>query len=423
MSRRAGVIVKSTATLLYLITLYLLLFQFTIEGVELFVTLLISYMFIGLSLVGLMVSKGMVPVWFSWIGALVSLVVFGYSIEGYMTMKLCLGAAFLMAASMALRWPGNLISDGIAIVILMVFQRTSSLLGETLLVKTPPHIDLSAEVALIAIFSATAVVVSLVQLLSQRLSEAENTVSHLDVTIDRLSEFNQDLQRYARMADEEAITKERNRISREIHDISGYIFTNLIALMDAAISMGGRNPEALMELHLAARAQAKEGLQETRRALRELRASDSHRDRGIAAIYKIKTVFERVTGITVTIETGNLPPHFNDEIDMAIYRVVQEALTNAMRHGRAKTVTVQFWIVQNTLELCVQDDGVGAKEIAKGIGLSGMEERVGHLGGTIRATNAPEGGFRLVVAIPLPASLVPGTVPEPVAPMEGTDGN
>lgn len=423
MSRRAGVIVKSTATLLYLITLYLLLFQFTIEGVELFVTLLISYMFIGLSLVGLMVSKGMVPVWFSWIGALVSLVVFGYSIEGYMTMKLCLGAAFLMAASMALRWPGNLISDGIAIVILMVFQRTSSLLGETLLVKTPPHIDLSAEVALIAIFSATAVVVSLVQLLSQRLSEAENTVSHLDVTIDRLSEFNQDLQRYARMADEEAITKERNRISREIHDISGYIFTNLIALMDAAISMGGRNPEALMELHLAARAQAKEGLQETRRALRELRASDSHRDRGIAAIYKIKTVFERVTGITVTIETGNLPPHFNDEIDMAIYRVVQEALTNAMRHGRAKTVTVQFWIVQNTLELCVQDDGVGAKEIAKGIGLSGMEERVGHLGGTIRATNAPEGGFRLVVVIPLPPSLVPGTVPEPVAPMEGTDGN
>jgi signal transduction histidine kinase len=423
MSRRAGVIVKSTATLLYLITLYLLLFHFSIEGVELFVTLLISYVFIGLSLVGLLVSKQTVPLWFSWIGALVSLVVFGYSIEGYLTIKLCLGVAFLMTASMTLRWPRNLISDGIAIAVLTMFQRTSSLFGETLLVKTPPHIDVSAEVALIAVFSATAVVVSLVQLLSERLSEAEQTVSHLDVTIDRLSQFNQDLQRYARMADEEAITKERNRISREIHDISGYIFTNLIALMDAAISMGGKNPEALMELHLAARAQAKEGLQETRRALRELRASDSHRDRGIAAIFKIKTVFERVTGITVNIETGNMPPHFNDEIDMAIYRVVQEALTNAMRHGRAKTINVQFWIVQNTLELCVQDDGVGAKEIAKGIGLSGMEERVGHLGGIIRAANAPEGGFRLVVKIPLHPSLVPTVSQGTGVPVEGKDGN
>lgn len=423
MSRRAGVIVKSTATLLYLITLYLFLFYFKIEGFELFVTLLISYIFIGVSILGLMVSKRLVPVWFSWIGALASLVLFGYSIEGYLTIKLCLGVAFLMAASMTLRWPSNLISDGIAIAVLTVFQRTSSLLGETMLVKTPPRIDVAAEVALITVFSATAVVVSLVQLLSERLSEAEQTVSHLDVTIDRLSQFNQDLQRYARMADEEAITKERNRISREIHDISGYIFTNLIALMDAAISMGGKNPEALMELHLVARAQAKEGLQETRRALRELRASDSHRDRGIAAIYKIKTVFERVTGITVTIETGNMPPHFNDEIDMAIYRVVQEALTNAMRHGRAKTINVQFWIAQNALELCVHDDGVGAKEIAKGIGLSGMEERVGHLGGTIRAANAPEGGFRLVVKIPLPPPFITAESQEAVAPAEGNNGN
>jgi len=85
-----------------------------------------------------MVSKRMVPVWFSWIGALASLVVFGYSIEGYLTIKLCLGVAFLMAASMTLRWPGNLISDGIAIAVLTSFQRTSSLFGETMLVKTIP---------------------------------------------------------------------------------------------------------------------------------------------------------------------------------------------------------------------------------------------------------------------------------------------
>ncbi|MCA1949250.1 MAG: hypothetical protein LDL24_01650, partial [Treponema sp.] len=185
---------------------------------------------------------------------------------------------------------------------------------------------------------------------------------------------------------------------------SGYIFTNIIALMDAAISMGGRDPEALADLHTTVRAQAKEGLQETRRALRELRASDTHRERGIAAIYKIKSVFERVTGIKVDIEAGNMPPSFGEEIDMAVYRVVQEALTNAMRHGRASHVWVHFWIIDDKLELSVQDDGLGSKDIVKGIGLSGMEERIKHLGGTIRAGNAPEGGFKVLVHIPLGAS-------------------
>ena len=67
--------------------------------------------------------------------------------------------------------------------------------------------------------------------------EAESTVHHLDTTINQLSKINQDLQQYARTIDEEAISRERNRISREIHDISGYRFTNVIALMDAAISI------------------------------------------------------------------------------------------------------------------------------------------------------------------------------------------
>jgi signal transduction histidine kinase len=66
-------------------------------------------------------------------------------------------------------------------------------------------------------------------------------------------------------------------------------------------------------------------------------------------------------------------------------------------------VWVHFWIVDDTLELSVQDDGLGAKDIVKGIGLSGMEERIKHLGGTIKAGNAPEGGFKVVVHIPLGA--------------------
>ncbi len=333
--------------------------------------------------------------------AVVSIVILGYPMEAYLTVKLLLCAGCLLALALRFSWPRNLILCAVSLAAFVAFQRPNVLFGETVLTRTAPGIGGAEAAVLILALASVALAACLVRALADMLREAEAAVAHLDVTIDRLSEFNQDLQRYARVADEEAITKERNRISREIHDISGYIFTNLVALMDAAISMGGRDAERLAELHAAARAQAKEGLQETRRALRALRASDAHRERGIAAIFKIKTVFERVTGIEVAVEAGNMPPSFGDEIDLAVYRIVQEALTNAMRHGRATRVTVQFWIEDGSLELCVQDDGLGAKEIAKGIGLTGMEERVGKLGGTVSAENAVEGGFRLRVRIPL----------------------
>jgi len=338
----------------------------------------------------------------AWVAGAAAIVLLGYSIEAYLTVKLCLCAGFLVIAASRSPWPWNVLFSAITIAVIYFFQFRTSLFGESLLAEEAPRFRPGEALAFVVYLSLVTAAACVIRGLHDRLRDAEAAVSHLDLTIDRLSDFNQDLQRYARVADEEAITKERNRISREIHDISGYIFTNLIALMDAAVSMGGRDFERLGELHLAARSQAKEGLQETRRALRELRASDSHRDRGIAAIYKIKTVFERVTGIEVTMEAGNLPPSFGDEMDLAIYRVVQEALTNAMRHGRATKVAVCFWIADGILELCVQDDGIGSGAIEKGIGLAGMEERLARFGGTVRAGNAPEGGFRLLASIPLP---------------------
>ena len=236
---------------------------------------------------------------------------------------------------------------------------------------------------------------SLVQTVFQQKSAAEASVNHLNMTIAHLSKINQDLQSYARTIDEEAIASERNRISREIHDISGYRFTNIIALMDAAMSMGGRNPEKLQELYIAARSQAKDGILETRRALQALRTDELYRRRGIAAIYKICSVFHEVTGIKIAIESGNTPNSLGPRIDSVIYRLVQEALTNAMLHGRASEVKIYLWIHDQILNVVVQDNGIGALQVEKGIGLSGMEERVGELGGVLETGPVPEGGFKV----------------------------
>ncbi|NLJ10891.1 MAG: sensor histidine kinase [Treponema sp.] len=403
MCRAVRITLLVIAVLLYGIGLILFLTTNSSINTDLWATVIISYLFLGIAGFFMIKARTLPGKMLACVGAVSSYIILGYSIEAYLTIKLCLAAAFFILNGLCLAWPLNSLAGTVALSLFAIFQHPSRLLGETMLTPQIPQIDRPTEITFVALLFVVMLSVSFLRALIDKLKAAQETVAHLDVTIDRLSEFNQDLQRYARTADEEAITRERNRISREIHDISGYIFTNIIALMDAAISMGGRDPSALAELHTTVRVQAKEGLQETRRALRELRASDTHRERGIAAIYKIKTVFERVTGIQVSIEAGNMPPSFGDEIDMAVYRVVQEALTNAMRHGRASHVWVQFWIVDDTLELSVQDDGLGAKDIVKGIGLSGMEERIKHLGGTIKAGNAPEGGFKVVVHIPLGA--------------------
>ena len=403
MCRAVQITLLLIAVLLYSIGLILFLNTGSALNFDLWTTVIISYLFLGIAGFFMIIAATLPSKILAWLGAVIAYILLGYSIEAYLTIKLCLAAAFFIINGLYLFWPANSIAGSAALVLFAIFQHPSHLLGETMLTTQIPQIDGPSEITFVAVLFVVMLSVSFIRALQDKLKAAQETVSHLDATIDRLSEFNQDLQRYARTADEEAITRERNRISREIHDISGYIFTNIIALMDAAISMGGRDPTALAELHTTVRVQAKEGLQETRRALRELRASDTHRERGIAAIYKIKSVFERVTGIQVSIEAGNMPPSFGDEIDMAVYRVVQEALTNAMRHGRASHVWVHFWIVDDHLELSVQDDGLGAKDIVKGIGLSGMEERIKHLGGSIKAGNAPEGGFKVLVHIPLGA--------------------
>lgn len=373
------------------------------KAAEFFITFSVSF-FIAVLLSGILVLAQHISIMLvSGFFAAFCLIVATYSLPTSMAIRICLYAGFLVLISVKFSFPLNIILATLSIVVFTVFQ-TSKPLGASyalFAVSETAQTGLAQVLAQAAILEVISLLSSLYRGASDRFIDSKKTIEHLDTTINRLSRFNQDLQQYARMIDEEAILKERNRISREIHDISGYMFTNLIALMDAAISMGGKDPERLSELHLAARAQAKEGLVETRKALKALRSSEIGREKGLNAIYKIKKVFEKVTGIQVHIESGNIPVSFGQSIDLALYRLIQEALTNAMRHGRATEVFITLWIQDNMLEVVVRDNGIGSKQIVKGIGLSGMEERLANLGGTLTADSLPEGGFRLTAQIPL----------------------
>jgi signal transduction histidine kinase len=329
------------------------------------------------------------------------LIVLGYSIGAFLSSRLVLGIGLMMEIGILADFPHALVIAGCALAALALAQALPATLGSSSLVDTPPHPALDQLAAYCFVLAAFAVAASLLSRMNARRQEQDEMLRLQEATLDTLAELNRNLQGYARTVDEESSERERSRISREIHDISGYIFTNLIALMDAAGSMPRDAQAGLTDILITARKTAQEGLQETRLALRKLREEQPRKTNTPRAIFKIVSIFRKITDLDVMLSLGNLPNSLSQELNLALYRTVQEALTNAVRHGKATKVRVIFWAEGDELRLTITDNGKGAFEVVKGIGLTGMGERIGALGGTVRVGQAPEGGFSLAVQVPL----------------------
>ena len=329
------------------------------------------------------------------------LIVLGYSIEAFLSARLVLGIGLMAEIGFLVGFPFALIPAGLAVAALAVTQAVPLVLGSSAIVEVPPRPSPDQLAAYCFVLAVSAVAASLIARLHARQHEHAELIRIQEGNLDTLAELNRNLQGYAQFVDEESSERERNRISREIHDISGYIFTNLVALMDAAGSMPRSDQAGLTDLLITARKTAQEGLRETRLALHKLRDGERREHNTPRAIHKIVSIFRTITGLDVMLSLGNLPNYVGPQLNLTLYRTVQEALTNAVRHGKATKIRIIFWVEGDELRLSITDNGRGAFEVVKGIGLSGMEERLGALGGTVSVGRAPEGGFSLAVTVPL----------------------
>ena len=102
----------------------------------------------------------------------------------------------------------------------------------------------------------------------------------------------------------------------------------------------------------------------------------------------------------MTVHFSNVPWHFGGEIDTVIYRIVQEGITNAIRHGNATEIAVHLSLDAGQIAVTINDNGSGAKEMIEGIGLTGIKERLRYVDGEVSVGNI-RGGFRLCARIPL----------------------
>jgi signal transduction histidine kinase len=200
---------------------------------------------------------------------------------------------------------------------------------------------------------------------------------------------------------------ERKRIARELHDEIGQTLTALTVRLDLA--QAAANGHAAEQPVAAARALARQSLEELHRLMHDLRPSVLD-DLGLAAALHWFAEHRLVPhGISVRFEIGELPDRLPAEMETAVFRAAQEALTNVDRHARAERVLVQIGVEDRRLVVEIEDDGEGFEPAAmtprpgdaRGLGLLGMRERVELFGGSVSFDASPGSGTRVVIEVPL----------------------
>lgn len=212
-------------------------------------------------------------------------------------------------------------------------------------------------------------------------------------------QVNHELENYAAVSEKIAEDKERKRLAREIHDTLGHALTGIAAGVDACIAMIDINPQATKKQLMVIIKVVRQGIVDVRNSLNKLRpgALEQHGFKG--AIENMIEEFTSVSDLTISLDYRLDKVDFENTKEDILFRVIQESVTNAVRHGDATHIDISLYIEDNNLYLKIQDNGQGCEEIHYGFGLKQMKERLGMINGKV----AYDGhhGFLTIVTIPL----------------------
>ena len=245
-------------------------------------------------------------------------------------------------------------------------------------------------------------VVYMVVLIGQRTEEnsaIRRLNGELEQANDRLSVMNEQLKAYAAESERMAETRERNRLAREIHDTLGHALTGITAGADACLQMLEISPEMAKKQMERIASTAREGMNEVRRSVRALRPDALERMQLTDAIAKLCSEMQTTSQAEITLDLQAEDLRLSPDEEDAVYRIVQESITNAIRHGHATVVRVCITAAERRLGITVTDNGCGCTKIEPGFGLRHMRERLKLLNGTLKVKS--EKGFELHAEIPL----------------------
>jgi signal transduction histidine kinase len=213
-------------------------------------------------------------------------------------------------------------------------------------------------------------------------------------------------------SEQEAAVAERLRIARELHDVLGHHVSVMGVQAGAARRVRDRDPARAADALEAIEGSSRESVTELQRVLKLLREPDDDGRGSLGALGRLDELADEVrrAGVAVTLQVGDLPPRLPTDLDLAAVRVVQESLTNTLRHaGPGSSAWVTVRVAQHGIEIETTDDGrgtplvddrAGSDGVTSGSGLRGMRERVELHGGTFVAGPVKPRGWRVAATIP-----------------------
>ncbi|MEU9736200.1 sensor histidine kinase [Streptomyces sp. NPDC048002] len=192
---------------------------------------------------------------------------------------------------------------------------------------------------------------------------------------------------------------ERRRIAQDLHDEVGQSMTAILLGLERAADQAH---EPLRGELRQAQEITRESLDEVRRLVRRLRPGVLDDLGLISALTSLTTEFATHAGMRVRRSFATDLPALDDQTELVLYRVAQEALTNAARHAEAGQVEVSLHHGEGTVVLSVVDDGRGTGVLREGAGIRGMRERALLVGAALEITSRPGAGTRIRLTVPVP---------------------
>ncbi|MEU5088807.1 sensor histidine kinase [Streptomyces sp. NPDC021356] len=197
--------------------------------------------------------------------------------------------------------------------------------------------------------------------------------------------------------------EERLRIARELHDVLAHSISVINVQAGVGLALLDTDPEQARTALTTIKAASKEALGEVRQVLSTLRTPGDAPRAPAPGLDRLPELADQAASAGLTVEIDGTPPPLPPGTGLAAFRIVQEALTNVVRHSGSRHARVRIARDGGTLLLRVDDDGpaTGADAGGSGNGLAGMRERAAALGGTIEAGPRPDGGWRVIAVLPV----------------------
>ncbi|HWI46744.1 MAG TPA: sensor histidine kinase [Rummeliibacillus sp.] len=214
-----------------------------------------------------------------------------------------------------------------------------------------------------------------------------------------IEEKNKDLEYYSKKIEELTIKEERNRVSQDLHDTVGHIFTSVITSLDALPFLYQADKKEAEKSIKEISDLARNGLNDVRKTIHHM--SPTNHQTLVESVKELIADFTKHTSTDIKLNVEGDATEVGERIKLAIIRCIQEGLTNAKKHGQATFIKINISFKQEELIVLIEDNGNGCIELILGFGLRSMKDRISSLAGTVNFYSKLNNGMRITCNIPM----------------------